>query len=246
MRVEIVHDPARLHAVATLLSKVFHAPPGYDLMPTEMLRSVAHSGGAVHVAFDADRVIGASVAIFGPPGSRSVYSIVAAARESDRGVGLTLKQAQRAWALVHDAATMRWTFDPLVSRNARFNLVKLGARAVEYRVDFYGPMTDAVNAGGPSDRLTAEWDLANPLTTDPPGPSIFDERSAPDGGPLTASAGKVLWCRVPADIVAMRRSDPEQAIAWRLAVRDVLVPAFEAGHVAVGMSRDGWYRLEPR
>jgi hypothetical protein len=26
----------------------------------------------------------------------------------------------------------------------------------------------------------------------------------------------------------------------------VLVPAFEAGHVAVGMSRDGWYRLEPR
>jgi predicted GNAT superfamily acetyltransferase len=246
MRVEIVHDQARLHAVATVLGEVFHAPPGREPVPPEMLLSVAHSGGAVHVAFEADRVIGASVAIFGPPGSRSVYSIVAAARESDRGVGLTLKQAQRAWALMHDATTMRWTFDPLVARNARFNLVKLGARAVEYGVDFYGPMGDGINGTGPSDRLTAEWDLVDPLTTDPPGPSIFDERPAPDGDPLTARAGSVLWCRVPPDIVALRESDPAQALAWRLAVREVLVPAFEAGHVAVGMSRDGWYRLEPR
>lgn len=239
-------DAARLHAVADLLSEVFRTAPGQSPVPSDMLKSVAHSGGAVHVAYAGDEPIGASVAIFGPPRSGSVYSIVAAARESDRGVGLTLKQAQRAWALAHDATTMRWTFDPLVGRNARFNLVKLGARAVEYGVDFYGPMMDGVNAGGPSDRLTAEWDLVSPLTTDPPGPTVFDAESAPDGGPLTASQGAVRWCRVPHDIVALRQSDPAQAQAWRLAVREVLVPAFEAGYVAVGMSRDGWYRLEPR
>ena len=48
---------------------------------------------------------------------------------------------------------MRWTYDPLVSRNARFNLVKLGAVGTEYAVDFYGPMRDGVN-DGESDRLT--------------------------------------------------------------------------------------------
>src|SRR5262245_61299432 len=117
MRVEIVHDPARLRAVATLLAEVFGAPPGGGPVPVEMLRSVAHSGGAVHVAYEEDEVLGASAAIFGPPRTQSVYSIVAAARESDRGVGLTLKQAQRGWALAHDATTMRWTFDPLVGRN---------------------------------------------------------------------------------------------------------------------------------
>jgi predicted GNAT superfamily acetyltransferase len=245
VRVEIVHDPARLQAVAAMLSEVFQAPAGQP-MPPEMLRSVAHAGGAVHVASAGGEVLGASAAVFGPPGTESVYSIVAAARESDRGVGLAIKQAQRAWALSHNATTIRWTFDPLVGRNARFNLVKLGARAVEYGVDFYGPMADAVNGDGPSDRLTVEWDLVSPLTTDPPGPSVFSDAVAPDGGPLSSRSDTVLWCRVPGDIVALRQTDPDQALAWRLAVREVLAPAFERGYIAVGMSRDGWYRLEPR
>lgn len=242
-----MHDAARLHAVADLLGEVFRAPPGLEPVPSDMLRSVAHSGGAVHVAYEADKPIGASVAIFGPPRSRAVYSIVAAARESDRGVGLTLKQAQRAWALAHDATTMRWTFDPLVARNARFNLVKLGARAVEYGVDFYGPMSDGINSGGPTDRLTAEWDLVSPLTTDPPGPWVEPTALlAPDGGALSAIDETGMWCRVPSDIVSLRQTDPDQAADWRTAVREVMVSAFAQGYVAVGMSRDGWYRLEPR
>jgi predicted GNAT superfamily acetyltransferase len=251
MKVEIVHDQRRLHAVAGLLSEVFRAPPGHEPVSPELLRAVAHSGGAVHVASSpTGELLGASVAIFGPPRSQSVYSFIAAAKQSDRGVGLTIKQAQRAWALSQGATTMRWTFDPLVGRNARFNLVKLGARAVEYAVDFYGPMSDAVNGIGPSDRFTAEWDLVSPNTTDPPGPVAFDDGVAPDGGPLTAhgAAGTagVMWVRVPEDVVALRQSDPAQAAAWRLAVRDALMSAFDAGYVAVGMTRDGWYRLEPR
>jgi len=31
-----------------------------------------------------------------------------------------------------------WTYDPLIRRNAYFNLVKLGARPVEYLRNFYG------------------------------------------------------------------------------------------------------------
>ncbi|MGH3390188.1 MAG: GNAT family N-acetyltransferase, partial [Actinomadura sp.] len=67
---------------------------------------------------------------------------------------------------------------------------------------------------------------------------------APDGGPLAVRAAGVLWCRVPGDIVALRRRDPELAARWRLAVRDVLGRAFADGMVATAMTRDGWYRLE--
>ena len=46
-------------------------------------------------------------------------------------------------------------FDPLVRRNARLNLVRLGADVTDYLPDFYGAMDDAVNAGDRSDRLLA-------------------------------------------------------------------------------------------
>ena len=56
---------------------------------------------------------------------------------------------------------VRWTFDPLVRRNAHFNLHKLGATASEYLPDFYGPMDDGINTGDASDRLMADWQLTS-------------------------------------------------------------------------------------
>ncbi len=44
-----------------------------------------------------------------------------------RGVGYALKLAQRAQALDQGIHLVRWTFDPLVARNAWLNLGKLGA-----------------------------------------------------------------------------------------------------------------------
>ena len=55
-----------------------------------------------------------------------------------------------------------WTFDPLVARNAWFNLARLGALPTGYLEDFYGPMTDAINAGMASDRLLLTWRLDDP------------------------------------------------------------------------------------
>jgi predicted GNAT superfamily acetyltransferase len=150
---------------------------------------------------------------------------------------------------------MRWTFDPLVGRNARFNLVKLGATGTEYLVDFYGPMTDGVNDGDESDRLTVTWDLtaatpasaSAPLprpsygTPDPAGAPVT--HTAPDGSPLARRSDTHVFCRVPDDIVALRAADPSLALRWRYAVRDVFVQAFVEGFRATGMSRDGWYTL---
>ncbi len=256
VRIEAVADPPRLHAAAQLFADVWSTEAGRDPLPADVLRALVHADGAVHLAYSGSGVVGASAAIHCSPASGSVYSLIAGAASSDRGVGYALKHAQRAWALGHGVTSMVWTYDPLSSRNARFNLVKLGAVARDYTVDFYGPMEDGVNAGDETDRLTAVWDLAGPRAasaargrhTDPIGPDAASSAEtvevAPDGGPLTAQDAGGLWCRVPTDIVAVRRQDPALAARWRSAVREVFVAAFAHGLAATGMTRDGWYRLE--
>lgn len=221
----VAREPGELRAVAELFNEIWRAAEGHWVFAPDLLRAIAHAGGAVHTVREGGELVGASAAIFGP--SNEVYSLVAGARRSDRGVGYALKQEQRRWALEKGATVMRWTFDPLVGRNARFNLMKLGATAVEYTVDFYGPMDDGVQGTDETDRLTVEWRL------DTASPRADFERG---------SVG--LWCQVPRDIVELRRTDPASASRWRLAVREVMAPAFADGYVATGITRDGWYRLE--
>jgi predicted GNAT superfamily acetyltransferase len=251
--IRTVHDVAGLGAVSAYFGEVWRTPPAAPPYPAEVLHSLVHAGGAVHAAHDGQRLAGACAAVFGPPGSGEVYSLVAAA---EPGLGQELKQAQRAWALGLGARTMRWTFDPLVARNARFNLAKLGAVGTEYLVDFYGPMRDGVNGGDESDRLTVTWDLTAPGPPYDPGdhggaPATRDREAAPvthhapDGGTLARRdlAGRHVWCRVPGDVVALRAADPALALRWRRAVREVFTEAFGQGFRATGMSRDGWYTL---
>jgi predicted GNAT superfamily acetyltransferase len=245
--VRTVDDVRSVTAVADYLSDVWRTPRAAPPYPAEVLHSLVHAGGAVHAAYDGGaRLVGAAVAVFGEPARREAYSLVTAA---EPGSGEAVKQAQRDWALERGAHTMRWTFDPLVGRNARFNLAKLGAVAAEYLVDFYGPMADGVNGGDESDRLAVTWDLVTPCR--PPRPVAAGRRAAPvthtapDGGPLARRSpdGGRLWCRVPADVVALRAADPALAGRWRRAVREVFTDAFARGFAATGMDRDGWYEL---
>jgi len=254
VRIEAVADPARLHAAAELFADVWSTEPGHDPLPADVLTQLVHADGAVHVAYSGSAVVGASAAMHCSPTSGNVYSLIAGARSSDRGVGYALKHAQRAWALGQGVTSMVWTYDPLSSRNARFNLVKLGAVALDYTVDFYGPMEDAVNRGDETDRVTAVWALAGPRAvaaaegrySDLPGPDPSSTETAdvaPDGDSLAVRDVGGLWCRVPTDIVAVRRQDPDLAARWRSAVREVFVAAFAGGLAATSMTRDGWYRL---
>ncbi|MEU9174090.1 chorismate synthase [Streptomyces sp. NPDC048420] len=242
--IRTVHDVAGLGAVSAYFGEVWRTPPAAPPFPAEVLRSLVHTGGAVHAAYEGERLVGAAVAVFGPPASKATYSLVAAA---EPGLGQVVKQAQRAWALGLGARTMRWTFDPLVARNARFNLAKLGAVGTEYVIDFYGPMTDGVNGGDESDRLTVTWDLAAPGPSYDPGDreAAPATHRAPDGATLARRdlADLRVWCRVPDDVVNLRSADPVLALRWRRAVREVFTDAFEQGFRATGMSRDGWYTL---
>jgi predicted GNAT superfamily acetyltransferase len=175
------------------------------------------------------------------------------------GVGFGLKQHQRRWCLARDVKVMEWTTDPLVRRNAYFNLTKLGAHAPEYLVNVYGEMTDEINAGEESDRLLIRWKLdsesveaaAGGQTPQPDVEKLLGEGAAEvlsvgdSGEPkVTIASARVLLCQVPADIVALRRSDPTLARAWRMTLRNTFTEALAAGYEVSGATRSGWYVLE--
>lgn len=244
-----------LREIARLFEAVWGRNEDGAPFSTEVLRSIVHAGGAVTVARDSGstRLLGAAVLGISP--GDETYSFVAAAAPgcSDRGIGYAVKLRQRAWALERGMSVMRWTFDPLVSRNARFNLVKLGAHADEYIESFYGVMADLLNGGQESDRLVAVWPLESPKavaategTLSEPGPPPADSDvlgSGPDGHPAHRHLDGNHWIRVPADIVELRAADGAAATAWRETVRTAFETALGQGLMADAITRDGWYHL---
>lgn len=79
-------------------------------------------------------------------------------------------------------------------------------------------------------------------------PAFTDDEvraTGPDGNPVLVETDASLWCRVPADIVALRGLNPDEATAWRACTREIFRAAFAAGHTARGVTRAGWYRLAP-
>lgn len=222
---------------------------------TEVLRSMVHAGGAVTVARDdaSGGLLGAAVLGISP--GDETYSFVAAATpgSSDRGIGYAVKLRQRAWALERGLSVMRWTFDPLVTRNARLNLVKLGAHANEYLESFYGRMDDLLNLGDDSDRLVAVWPLNAPEVVaategtlgEPEHPPVDSEivATGPDGEPAHRRVAGCHWIRAPRDIVNLRQTDGAAALAWRQTARAAFRSALADGLHADAITRDGWYRL---
>lgn len=196
-------------------------------MPTNLLRALAHSGNYAVGLWQGERMVGASVAFFAAPAARSMHSHITGVVPGlqSRGLGRALKRHQRAWALSRDVGHITWTFDPLVARNAHFNLRVLGTRATEYLVDHYGPMDDGVNRGDETDRILVSWELAAPPVPTPP-----DDR-------VVASV------EIPADIEQIRRSSPRDAAAWRHRVRDALVGHLAAGLVIGGFDDERGYLL---
>jgi predicted GNAT superfamily acetyltransferase len=232
-------------------------PIGSDLM-----RALAHSGNYVVGAHEGSRLVGGLVGWLGgsPPHEVHMHSHIlgVVANVQARGLGFELKQHQRRWCLDRGIKVVEWTFDPLVRRNAHFNLTKLGAEARHYLVNFYGPMIDGLNAGEESDRLLIQWRLdsaqveaaAGGSSPDPAVDQLIRDGATivlsvgASGEPITGSpSSDVLLCQVPEDIVAVRRGDPGLAHSWRLASRRALSAAFDAGYGVSGATRTGWYVL---
>ncbi|WP_431778874.1 GNAT family N-acetyltransferase [Microbacterium aurantiacum] len=198
-------------------------------MPPNLLRALAHSGNYAVGLWDDERMIGASVAFFAAPAARSIHSHITGILPAHQGHGLgrALKEHQREWALARGVGHITWTFDPLVARNAHFNLAVLGARVTDFLVDHYGPMDDGVNRGDESDRIMVSWALAAP------------------GIGAPAEERIVATVAVPDDIAAIRARSVTDAAAWRRRVRDELLAGLADGLAIGGFDRRGYLLVRP-
>jgi len=237
--------------------------PGEPTLTSDVLKALAHSGNYVCGAYAGARLVGGLVGWFGgvPPHELHLHSHIlgVVAGSEAHGLGFELKQHQRRWCLEREVKVIEWTTDPLVRRNAYFNLTKLGAEAHRYLVNVYGEMTDGINAGEESDRLLITWRLDSQSAEAAAAgrgaePKLDQLRHhgaeaglvvGPGGEPVAStSSARVLLCQVPDDIVSLRRSDPELARGWRVALRKAFTEAIDAGYEVSGATRSGWYVLE--
>ena len=222
-------------------------PPlgGGTQVPPNLLRAITHAGGYCSAAFlaqgDREIPVAAALGVLGmhqtPDGMHMhIHSHMAGVLTEyrNRRIGTAIKHHQRLWALQHGIDTVVWTFDPLVARNARLNLVNLGVTVRGYEPNFYGAMTDSINAGDESDRVFAWWELTSDRA-----------RAAARGElePLEILGADQIVITTPPDIVSLRASDPDQARRWRYQMRTDLMREFAAGREIVGVTPSGDYVL---
>lgn len=223
-RAEVSLRPLTGTADAAAITEVMVATWGnHQLLPSEVIVALAEAGNVPFGAMDGSDLIGYVLGWAGidPQDGLHVHSHMLATlpERRHRGVGQALKLAQRAQCLDQGIHLVRWTFDPMIARNAWLNLGKLGAVADRFRRDFYGPMSDTLNAGERSDRLVVRWDLDRA-----PG-----RRPAPGAATLLA---------VPRDYPALRAEDAAAAVGERDRVAAALASALGAGSIVTGFDPD--------
>ncbi len=233
-----------------------------DIVPMHLLVAVNLHGGLVLGAEVEGRLVGF---LFGYPGwlppddprregleapfFHASQMLGVLPEYQDRGIGYLLKLRQREMVLEQGFRLIMWTYDPLLSRNAHFNITRLGAISRRYLRNLYDELP-GLNAGLPTDRLEVEWWIAsrrvrehvagvasrhlsrerpiNPSTVGPHGlraPAAFN---LPDE--------LRILVEIPGDFQALKAADMGLARAWRAHIREVLEAAFAGGYVITGFT----------
>jgi predicted GNAT superfamily acetyltransferase len=235
-----------------------------EVLDVHTLHALQHNGAALLGAFAGETLIGLSLGVLGTIQGAERRDKIAAARlkihslmtgvapaYQGQGVGYRLKLAQRDFALRIGVRLVTWTFDPLESRNAFFNISKLGAICRRYYRDFYGELS-GVNAGLPSDRFEVEWWVTGnraegrvvkerrPLSLDAllgGGAVLINEATFNAAGLPTPPPNYVsrpstmLLAEIPADFQAIKEADMELARRWRRHGRSLFEALFQSNYV---------------
>lgn len=203
-------------------------------------------GGLVLGAFEKDtgRMVGF---VFGfpaisPDGKLYHYSHMTGVVPEYRykGLGYILKLMQREYVLKQGLDLIAWTYDPLQSPNARFNIGKLGVIVRKFYINYYGELRDSINIGMPTDRFEAEWWIKSKLVEDklksllkPPtldtliklGGEVVTNVEFSNNLPVLTNYNldinsKLVLIEIPEDLNKLR-SDNNLLLKWRLGLREV-------------------------
>jgi predicted GNAT superfamily acetyltransferase len=201
---------------------------GTEITPN-LLQAMVHSGSYLYGAFIDNKIVGAAFAFPATNDGLHLHSHMTAVLPEfrDKGVGYALKIDQWSWAKKKSYSHLSWTFDPLVRRNAKLNIAKLGVDISAYYPNFYGDMPDALNAGDESDRLMVSW------PTNVNAPMARELIINPEPGDVLIE--------IPEDIVAIRSKNQSESMKWRRQVREQFMVAFEKNGKVIGFSANNEY-----
>ncbi len=191
-----------------------------DLLPRRVMVVLNHIGGLVLGAFDGDKLVGFLNAM---PGIRNAmpywHSHMLAVDRSywNSGVGSQLKLAQRDAARERGIYRIEWTFDPLESKNAYFNIVKLGVIVRRYYPNVYGETSGALQRGLDSDRAIAEWWIDRPRVQ---------------------VEGDVRRVVIPADLQSLKKQSIESARDVQMRVREQFLKNIQDDYFVADFQRD--------
>jgi predicted GNAT superfamily acetyltransferase len=227
-----------------------------DVVPRSLFAVAVRTGG---ILIGAEDDAGHLVAfVFSLPALRHgrvvQWSHMLAVTPAARGqaLGLRLKLAQRERALARGVDLVEWTYDPLLSGNARLNVRRLGCVVEAYLDDVYGPSSSPLHGGLPTDRFIASWHIGSPhvarrveagalVARDASvglAPHVLRTREAasfraPHGEPDLSRDEPRLRVEIPADFARMLAAAPDLALAWRDASRRVFHTYFARGYRVV-------------
>ena len=214
-----------------IFDKTWAMDSGTEITPN-LLQAMVHSGAYLSGAFVDGNCVGAAFAFPATTGGLHLHSHMTAVLDNfrDKGIGYALKVDQYKWAKENNYKEITWTFDPLVARNAKLNILKLGVDISAYYPNFYGDMPDELNAGDESDRVMASLKVEGDTPTSRSVISIPDKSA--------------VLIPIPDDIVAIRGKDLAENLRWRRSVRDEFVGVLARGGKVIGFSANNEYVVQ--
>lgn len=208
------------------LQKEVFGLPEIEVSPVRHMVVTRSAGGFVLGAFAEERLVGFVLSVPGFDKKKKFYysHMTAVAKDfQNYGIGSKLKWAQRNFALTQDVSLIKWTFQPILARNAHFNLNRLGATIGKYVPNFYG--TDYSTShledgklGLDSDRLYADWNLSS------------EKVIALSKGDSFKEAGEIVRkVEIPAGWNVLAKNNLPKAIAEQKRIKNELQKAFNEG-----------------
>jgi len=246
IEVRRLKDPEEYRMVTETEVSVWGVMDYTSVVAHHVLIAADRRGGLVLGAFEKDtgRMVGF---VFGfpaisPDGRLYHYSHMTGVVPEYRykGLGYILKLMQREYVLKQGLDLIAWTYDPLQSPNARFNIGKLGVVVRKFYINYYGELRDSINIGMPTDRFEAEWWIKSKLVEDklkgllkPPtldtliklGGEVVTNVEFSNNLPVLTNYNldinsKLVLIEIPEDLSKLR-SDNNLLLKWRLGLREV-------------------------
>lgn len=226
---------------------------GSEPIPIHQTYTAVTNGGLMLGAFDGEKIVGFSYGFTGFANGKTYLCSHMLGIHPDyqlMGIGKTLKEEQRAYAIEMGYDLITWTFDPLESRNAYLNVSKLSGICSTYLENWYGEMEDGLNKGLPSDRFKIEWWIKSERVEERWVPTIdrfdrpFPVGKSEQGNPMlnfneeeipADSAG--IEIPIPEHFQVIKKSEPQLALDWRLKIRTIFQTLFREGYALVNVNR---------